>query len=83
MRIDGGLARRIRGCGTYGANWGRAAEPRVRIEGLGEVTRVLAGPTCDLLELEDGSLVPLVGDAVSRVDTAARVIEIDRRFLGR
>ena len=41
------------------------------------------GPTCDLLELEDGTLVPLVGDAVSRVDTEARVIEIDRQFLGR
>ena len=39
VRIDGGLARRIRGCGIYGANWGRAAEPRVRIEGLGEVPR--------------------------------------------
>ena len=53
------------------------------VEGVGEVTRVLAGPTCDLLELEDGTLIPLVADAVSSVDTDARVIEIDRQFLGR
>ena len=39
VRIDGGLAHRIRGCGTYGAGWGRGAEPRVRIEGLGEIPR--------------------------------------------
>ena len=52
------------------------------VPGLGPVSRVLDGPTCSLLELEDGTLVPLVGDAVSRVDTAERVIEVDRRFLG-
>jgi len=53
------------------------------VPGLGEVRRVLAGPSCDVLELEDGTLVPLVGDAVSRVDTEARIIEVDREFLGR
>lgn len=53
------------------------------VGGMGEVTRVLAGPTCDLLELEDGTLIPLVSDAVSRVDTDARVIEVDRQFLDR
>ncbi len=53
------------------------------VPGLGEVTRVLAGPTCDLLELDDGTLVPLVGDAVSRVDTDERLIEVDRAFLDR
>ena len=52
------------------------------VEGLGEVRRVLDGPSCDLLELEDGTLVPLVSDAVRRVDVDNRAIEIDRRFLG-
>jgi 16S rRNA processing protein RimM len=52
------------------------------VPGLGAVVRVLAGPSCDLLELEDGTLVPLVGDAVSRIDTEARLIEVDQRFLG-
>jgi 16S rRNA processing protein RimM len=52
-----------------------------RIEGLGEVTAIVGGSSCDVLELEGGALVPLVSDAVVRVDTAAKLIEIDRRFL--
>jgi 16S rRNA processing protein RimM len=53
------------------------------VPGFGSVARVLDGPTCALLELDDGTLVPLVGDAVSRVDIQARVIEVDREFLAR
>jgi 16S rRNA processing protein RimM len=53
-----------------------------RIEGLGEVQAVLHGPSCDLLEVgADKLLIPLVRDAVTRVDIDAREIEIDRRFL--
>ena len=55
----------------------------LRIEGLGEVTRVIAGPSCDLLEVgEGGELVPFVSDAIERIDVEAGVIEVDRRFLG-
>ena len=54
-----------------------------RVEGLGEVRAVIAAPSCDLLEVGDrGVLVPLVSDAVKRVDLAARTIEVDRGFLG-
>lgn len=54
-----------------------------RVPGLGVVRRVISGPSCDLLEVGDGGvLVPLVGDAVRRVDTAAGVIEVDHFFLG-
>lgn len=54
-----------------------------RIEGLGYVERVLDGPSCDVLEVgEDGVLVPLVSDAVKRVDLERRIIEVDREFLG-
>jgi len=54
-----------------------------RIEGLGEVRRVVGGPSCDVLEVGDcGTLVPFVSDAVRRVDLDARVIEVDRGFLG-
>jgi 16S rRNA processing protein RimM len=49
---------------------------------LGEVRRVLAGPSCDLLELDDGTLVPLVRDAIRSVDPAAGRIDVDPRFLG-
>jgi len=54
-----------------------------RVEGVGEVRRVLAGISCDLLEVgEEATLVPLVTDAVRRIDSAARTIDVDRRFLG-
>jgi 16S rRNA processing protein RimM len=54
-----------------------------QVPGLGEVVRVVAAPSCDLLEVgDDAVLVPLISDAVTRVDTDARVIEVDRAFLG-
>ena len=49
---------------------------------MGRVRRVLNGPSCDVLELEDGTLVPFVSDAIMAVDTAAGAIAVDRRFLG-
>jgi 16S rRNA processing protein RimM len=52
-----------------------------QIEGLGRVTGVLEGMSCDVLEVE-GELIPLVTDAVTRVDVENKVIEIDREFLG-
>ena len=53
------------------------------VDDRGSVRRVLAGPSCDVLELEDGTLVPLVADAVRAVDTVGRRIEVDWDFLGR
>ena len=67
LREDEWLARDLEGC---------------VVGELGEVRRVLSGPSCDLLELEDGTLVPLVRDAIRSVDTRAGEIEVDRRFLG-
>ena len=49
---------------------------------FGEVRALLALPSCEVLELDDGTLVPLVRDAVRRVDVAARRIEVDAGFLG-
>ena len=59
--------------------WLAAALVGRRVDGLGRVTRVLDGPSCDLLELEDGTLVPFVSDAIRSVGD---VIEVDREFLG-
>jgi 16S rRNA processing protein RimM len=53
-----------------------------RVNGLGTVSRVIAGPSCDVLELDGGALVPLVSDAVRTVDLDRRTIEVDERFLG-
>lgn len=49
---------------------------------LGEVRALLALPSCEVLELDDGTLVPLVRDAIRSVDVEARRIEVDAEFLG-
>jgi 16S rRNA processing protein RimM len=52
------------------------------VTGLGRVTRVIDAPSCGVLELEDGMLVPLVSDAIASVDLASRSITVHRKFLG-
>lgn len=53
------------------------------VEGVGEVRRVLAAPSCDLLEVgDDGVLIPLVADAIRSIDVEAGRIEVDHAFLG-
>ncbi len=54
---------------------------------VGSVSRMIELPTCEVLEVRrtDGGevlLVPMVRDAVRRVDIANRRIEVDMRFLG-
>lgn len=53
------------------------------VAGVGEVTRVVQGPSCDVLEAgPDGVLIPFISDAVKRIDLDHRRIEVDRAFLG-
>jgi 16S rRNA processing protein RimM len=53
------------------------------VPGLGTVKRVLEAPSSPLLEVgDDDHLIPLIGDAVKRVDLERRIIEVDRDFLG-
>jgi 16S rRNA processing protein RimM len=54
---------------------------------VGTVGRLLELPSCEVLEVllqdgEDPLLVPMVKDAIRRVDTAERCIEVDGEFLG-
>jgi 16S rRNA processing protein RimM len=53
---------------------------------LGSVRRLIALPSCEVLEIERPGaadlLVPLVRDAVRAVDVGARVIDVDLAFLG-
>jgi 16S rRNA processing protein RimM len=54
---------------------------------VGTVVRLLALPSCEVLEVARGSgepelLVPLVSDAVREVDLDRREIDVDLRFLG-
>jgi 16S rRNA processing protein RimM len=53
-----------------------------RVEGMGEVARVIAGSSCSLLELEDGTLVPFVSDAIESVDTRDGSIRARSDFMG-
>ena len=49
------------------------------VRGHGRVERVLDGPSCSVLELEDGTLVPFVSDAVASVRQGE--IELREGFL--
>ena len=62
--------------------WLASALSGCRVPGLGAVARVVDGPSCSLLELDDGTLVPLVSDAIARVDLEAREIHVNADFLG-
>jgi len=53
------------------------------VPGLGYVERVLNAPSCSLLEVgQDQLLVPLIADAVKKIDLERKIIEVDREFLG-
>ena len=54
---------------------------RCSVPGHGRVVRILDGPSCSVLELEDGLLVPFVSDAIRSVEGAARS-QVDEAFLG-
>jgi 16S rRNA processing protein RimM len=52
---------------------------------VGVVRRLVALPSCEVLEVERASgdlLVPLVADAVRSVDVKEKVIDVDLEFLG-
>jgi 16S rRNA processing protein RimM len=51
-----------------------------QVPGHGSVVRVVDGPSCSVLELEDGTLVPFIRDAIRSVEGGE--IEIDEHFLG-
>jgi 16S rRNA processing protein RimM len=53
---------------------------------LGTVRRLIELPSCEAIEVEGASggvplLVPLVTDAIRKVDTSARRIDVDGKFL--
>jgi 16S rRNA processing protein RimM len=52
----------------------------LEVPGHGRVVRVVAGPSCSVLELEDGILVPFVRDAIRSVEGGE--IHVDEAFLG-
>ena len=49
---------------------------------LGEVVRLMGMPSCEVLELDNGMLVPMVKDAIRAIDVEAKRIDVDAGFLG-
>jgi 16S rRNA processing protein RimM len=45
------------------------------------VARLVDAPSCSILELEDGTLIPFVSDAIARVDLDASEIHVNADFL--
>jgi 16S rRNA processing protein RimM len=60
--------------------WLAADLLRCVVPGHGRVVRILDGPSCSVLELEDGLLVPFISDAIRSVEGSE--ILIDEAFLG-
>ena len=50
------------------------------VPGHGRVVRVLDGPSCSVLELDDGTLIPFVSDAIRSVQPGEILVNED--FLG-
>ena len=53
----------------------------LEVPGMGTVSRVIDAPSCALLELGDGTLIPFVADAIRSVDPEAGEIQVNREFL--
>ena len=65
--------------------WLASALVGCAVPGRGRVSRVLDGPSCSVLELDDGTLVPFVSDAIRSVVLDAPEggeIHVDEHFLG-
>ena len=54
----------------------------LQVPGMGRVARLIDAPSCSVLELDDGTLVPLVSDAAREIDLEAGEIRVNRDFLG-
>ncbi len=49
--------------------------------GTNTVSAVIDAPSCSILELDDGTLVPFIRDAIALIDTESGVIELNEEFL--
>jgi 16S rRNA processing protein RimM len=51
------------------------------VPGIGTVSQVIDAPSCSVLELDDGTLIPFIADAIERVDIEAGEIRINEGFV--
>ena len=52
------------------------------VVGIGTVADVIDSPSCSLLQVDDGTLIPFITDAVRSVDLEAREIRVNEGFFG-
>jgi 16S rRNA processing protein RimM len=67
-----------------GEYWAADLEGCLVVDGdrpLGTVTRMVALPSCEALEVGD-VLIPMVRDVIRSIDVEARRIDVDSEFLG-
>ena len=50
--------------------------------GSSTVSAVIDAPSCSILELADGTLIPFITDAIAGIDTESGEIRVNREFLG-
>ena len=50
------------------------------VPGIGTVSDVIDSPSCSLLQLSDGTLIPFITDAIRSVDLEAREIQVNPDF---
>ena len=51
------------------------------VPGVGTVSQVIDAPSCSLLELEDGTLILFIADAIRSIDLEAGEIQINEGFV--
>ena len=51
------------------------------VRGAGTVSRVIDAPSCSVLELDDGTLIPFIADAVVSIDLDAGEIRVNPDYL--
>jgi 16S rRNA processing protein RimM len=51
------------------------------VPGAGTVSQVIDAPSCSVLELDDGTLIPFIADAVRSIDLESGEIQVDPDYL--
>ena len=51
------------------------------VPGAGTVSQVIDAPSCSVLELDDGRLIPFITDAIRAIDLEAGEIQVNPDFL--
>jgi 16S rRNA processing protein RimM len=51
------------------------------VRGIGTVSQIIDAPSCSLLEIDDGTLIPFISDAIESIDLEAGEIRVSPDYL--